>query len=93
MKCTEGWKKQCSVPQNNADCPQARDELVLITDASWMLVVLGLCRDVHLCVCVRVFAAGGLKEMGCSDTTHAHAEDSARQTVCSVVANTRTTFK
>lgn len=66
---------------------------MLITDASWMLVVLGLCRDVHLCVCVRVFAAGGLKEMGCSDTTHAHAEDSARQTVCSVVANTRTTFK
>lgn len=45
-------KNQCSVPQNNADCPQARDEPVLITDASWMLVGLSLRRDVHLCVCV-----------------------------------------
>lgn len=44
-------------------------------------------------VCVRVFAAGGLKEIVCSDTARAHAEDSAWQTVCSVVANTQTTFK
>ena len=63
---------------------------MLTMNASWMLVGLGLSH----CVCIRTFAAGGLKAgRGMRNTAHVHMEeDSAPQTV-SVLLSQRTTFK
>lgn len=62
---------------------------MLIVDASWTLVGLSLHRDAHLCACACLcVCCWWSKEIRCSNTARAHAEDSAQLAACSVVSKT-----